>query len=369
MDLGAKATAAMAQHLELFPRMDAEHELFINFETRSAIDLARAGPWKYARDSSTNLSCVSYAIGAGQVSHWRPDEPVPAGIAAHIDTGLPIVAYGASFERAIWHCILAPRYGWPEPRLEHWLCSAAMAAMLALPGSIGEAARILGLVEPGGDNVVELERAFANALRPLLAVTRCERGVWLLDQRMNERGITVDLELVQHAQSIVEETKGKLDLEMREITAGKVAEITQLEKLRAWCRETQDLELGALNHGEIGRVLARHLDLDPRVRRVLEIRLEGAKSSTWRLPVILDRTGADRRMRDNFVYHGASTGRWTAQGAGLQNLPAHCSFEPIPVAVELIKAGWTAESLSYLSPPLEDRQRVPAGNAYGCARS
>jgi DNA polymerase len=113
------------------------------------------------------------------------------------------------------------------------------------------------------------------------------------------------------------------------------------------------LQLGTLNHGEIKKVLTRELDLDPRVRRALDIRLQASKTSTSKLPSFLDRTGNDGRMRDNFVYHGASTGRWTAQGAGLQNLPARHSFKEIPEAIEVIKAGWSADTLSLVAPPLE----------------
>ena len=113
------------------------------------------------------------------------------------------------------------------------------------------------------------------------------------------------------------------------------------------------MQLGTLNHGEIKKVLSRELDLDPRVRLALEIRLQASKTSTSRLPSFLDRTGADGRMRDNLVYHGASTGRWTAQGAGLQNLPARHSFKQIPEAIDLIMTGACAQTLGVLAPPLE----------------
>jgi DNA polymerase len=172
-----------------------------------------------------------------------------------------------------------------------------------------------------------MERAFVKALLPLVIETDFERQIWLLDQRMNERGITVDIEVVRRANLIVEEVRAKLDTELYQVTGGKVFAAAQIEKLRAWCCGIQDLQLGTLNHGEIQRVLARELDLDPRVRRALEIRLEASKTSTSKLPSYLDRTAADGRMRDNFVFHGASTGRWTAQGAGLQNLPARHSFK------------------------------------------
>jgi DNA polymerase len=330
--------------------MDLSAALHIAVVTHSAIDLQRAGPWKYAEHPSTDLRRASYAVGDDPTSRWRPGEPVPAKIVAHVDAGLLIVAHDVSFERAIWRHVLRTRYSWPEPKLEQWHSTAAMAAAMALPRSLSEAARVLGLPFQQ-DADVETGRTLLKALLPLLPL---EREVWLLDQRMNERGITVDLELVRRARSIVEEAKAKLDAEMYEVTDGKIAAATQIERLRAWCREIQDLDLGTLNHGEIERVLARQLDLNPRVRRALEIRLQAAKTSTSRLPIILDRTGVDGRMRDNLVYHGASTGRWTAQGAGLQNLPAHHNFKHIPEAIELIMAGWSADGLGALfSPPLE----------------
>ena len=356
-----------------------EKALHIRFQLRSAVDLERAGPWKYAAHPSSDVLGVSYAVGDGPVSRWHPSEPVPAEILAHVAAGSPVVAYDAALTRAVWHHVLLRRYGWPAPKLEQYFSLSAMAASLALPDSLSEAARVLGLLsakdeadsalirqmagrdghgrrtrlEAHCDSTVEAGRALLKAILPLLLLTPSERQVWLLDQKMNERGITVDLELVRRAQAIVEETKAKLDAELHRVTEGRVIATTQIEKLRAWCREIQALQLGTLNHGEIKKVLTRELDLDPRVRRALEIRLQASKTSTSRLPSFLDRTDINRRMRDNLIYHGASTGRWTAQGAGLQNLPAHHGFKHIPEALELIMAGASAEILGNLGPPLE----------------
>ena len=353
-----------------------QNALLIDAVTCSAIDLQRAGPWKYAEDPSTDVKFVSYAFGDGPISQWNAGGPVPAEIDAHVASGLPIVAYGVSFERAIWSHVLALRYQWPKPAAETFYCIAAMAAALALPDAFDQAAAVTGQprclsdkrlggmqqmaqwprrAAPGlsSSSVIEAERSLFKALKPLLMMAHFEREVWLLDQKINERGITVDIDLVRHAQSVVAEARSKLDADLYRVTGGKVATASQIEKLRAWCPEIQDLQLGNLSHGEIERVLARELDLDPRIREALEIRVEASKTSTSKLPSFLERIGADGRMRDNFVYHGASTGRWTAQGPGLQNLPAHHNFKKIPEAIELIKAGAAAESLRVLAPPLE----------------
>jgi len=76
------------------------------------------------------------------------------------------------------------------------------------------------------------------------------------------------------------------------------------------------LQLGTLNHGEIKKVLSRELDLDPRVRLALEIRLQASKTSTSRLPSFLDRTGDDGRMRDTLFIMAQAlvAGLPTAQG-------------------------------------------------------
>jgi hypothetical protein len=94
---------------------DLPRALHIDCLTHSAIDLQRAGSWKYAEDASTEVRCVSYALGDGPISHWHPDEPVSVEIVAHVGAGMPIFAYRASFERAIWLRVLMARYGWPQP--------------------------------------------------------------------------------------------------------------------------------------------------------------------------------------------------------------------------------------------------------------
>ncbi len=79
---------------------DFSGALHLDFATRSAIDLIRAGPWKYAQHPSTELRCGSYAIGDGPIARWRPAKLVPLAIVAHVNAGLPIVANGISFEGA-----------------------------------------------------------------------------------------------------------------------------------------------------------------------------------------------------------------------------------------------------------------------------
>ena len=392
----------------------AEYGLVIDFETRSMVDLKEVGPIVYADRGWTEVWVACYAIGNGPVRVWRPGDAVPADLAAHVRAGLPLISHNASFERAIWAENMSQRHGWPKPKLEQWYCTAAMAAAMALPRKLEQAATVLGCAfqkdmsghrlvlqmakprtvtdvpcvfcgadvrEPAKfpncprqhdpswrmkvtwqDDVesirrgteycirdVETERELLAKLRPLPAF---ERSIWLLDQRINERGVAVDLDLVRNSQRIVEDRLRELNTELEYATEGAVEAATQIAKLVAWLR-SKGVELpgGAdsneLDKEQINVLLQR--DVPAECRRALEIRLEAAKTSTSKLDAYAKRTNADGRMRDNLVYHGAGrTGRWSGKGAQLQNLPrppAIMKPADIDLALKFISDGRTLKQL------------------------
>ena len=393
------------------------HGLFIDFETRSSLELPDVGSSVYADHFSTEVWVACYAIGAGPVRVWYPGDPIPADLAAHVERGLPLIAHNATFERTIWSKIMSPRYDWPEPELSQWHCTAAMAAAMALPRRLEDAARVGGcsfqkdmeghrlmlqmsrplsiqtrtcvfcLAEPGeprrprcfcGEGFdwrfqftwkddaetvkrgteycsrdIETERELLTKLLPL---SPAEREVWLLDQRINDRGIAVDLSTVSNAKKIVEEQLGKLNAELRELTGGAVDAATQIAKLIAWLKD-QGVELSAagdeLGKEEIERLLVRD-NLPERCRRALEIRREASKTSTSKLEAFLARTSPDGRMRETLLYQGAGrTGRWAGRGAQLQNLPRG-GIEHGEEALQLIEQGFSVDWIEGLfGPPLE----------------
>lgn len=393
----------------------SEHGLFIDFETRSTANLKAVGPFVYAESTWTQVWVACYAIGNGPVHVWRPGDPVPADLAAHVAAGLPLIAHNASFERAIWAMIMSPRHGWPETRLEQWYCTAAMAAAMALPRKLEDVAKLYesvprkdmeghglmlrmtrpaaveeipcpfcgagigepparpdclcrhdpgwrlrvswyeeaGAVERGTKYCirdVETERELLTKLRLL---PRSEREVWFLDQRVNERGISVDVDLARKARDIVKVRLAELDAELKDVTASAVGAATQIAKLVAWLK-SRGVELpgdgNELGKADIERLLAR-ADLSPDCRRALEIRHEAGKTSMAKLDAYIARTSADGRMRDNC---GAGrTGRWSGKGAQLQNLPRpleDMTASRIPYALEFIAQGWAIHELELLFP-------------------
>src|SRR6516162_1416112 len=122
-----------------------------DIETRSAAKLGKGkdsvGARAYAEHPSTEVLCVTFARGDGQVEIWTPPDPAPAAVlTAAAQTHCKWIAHNAAFERAILECILIPRHGWPPVPVDRHVCTMALALSHAYPGSLEAVAKILGLV-------------------------------------------------------------------------------------------------------------------------------------------------------------------------------------------------------------------------------
>jgi hypothetical protein len=120
-------------------------ELGPDFETRGVVDLRRVGAHKYAAHPDSDVLCVAFAKDDGAIELWVPGAPCPELIVRSVMDGWTLCAFNANFERLIWHHILTPRYGWPEPRLEQWRCTQAAAQASALPNNLEGVAAALRL--------------------------------------------------------------------------------------------------------------------------------------------------------------------------------------------------------------------------------
>jgi hypothetical protein len=129
------------------PNMKPAEGLHIEIKTRSVCDRRKVDPWIYSENWSTDVLVVGYATGHDEVKLWHPGDPVPQELTRALANGSPIIAYDAPFQRAIFTNIMGPRYDWPIPPLEQWVCAAAMAAALALPQGLAQAAKAMGIAE------------------------------------------------------------------------------------------------------------------------------------------------------------------------------------------------------------------------------
>lgn len=387
--------------------MKLEDAVHLDYETRSRIDLRVAGPWVYGEDWSTQVWVACFARGDGPVEAWHPGDPVPDTIFQAAWDGVPFVAHNVGFERAITATIMGPRHGWPILPIERWYCTAAMAAAQALPRDLEGVANLLDCSEQKdmeghrlmktmmkpykttqariawkctnsfclhveGDGVILHYRAGADRIergtlycaqdvlteravcKKLLPLSAKERRVWILDQKMNERGVMIDRPMVTRALDIVTKSMGEINAGMQDVTGMWLTKATQVQKLKWWLT-FEGMTTADLRKDTIVDLLKSN-NLDTHVRHALELRQEAAKTSTSKLKAYLARACADSRMRDNVMYHGAATGRWAGRGAQLQNLPSRfvVTKEQINLAIDWITRGCNGDDIRmWMGSPLE----------------
>lgn len=316
---------------------------------------------------------------------WRPGDADPTVLLDWIRNGGIVVAHNAIFERTVWNWLLRWRYGlrhWPILRIEQQDCTMARCAAISIPSSLEIAAKVLGaqaekdmdghalmmkMARPrsrkvcaacsghgrhgdrictycGGtgetytwwDQPENIERNMlycaqdvvteceVDALAPELSAT--ERTIWMHDQTVNDRGIKLDVPLIERAIELRELAKKKLDAEMKRVTEGAVPKCTMTQKLVAWinglgiecksiAKDQQEAVLLAADDelDDDLEFMLSESELPNVVRRAMALRKQANKTSTAKLNAMLDCACSDGRARGLFNYHGTSTGRYAGR--------------------------------------------------------
>ncbi len=363
---------------------DAALTVFCDFETRNVggCDLTKVGVWRYATDPATEIICFGYR--AGGVDHsWVPTshsrDPLEE-LGANPDAAF--VCFGG-FEQVIWQKIMVERHAFAPIPTKRWVDLRATCCSFALPRSLDKALTALGLPvkkDKEGQRLVrslsrpnrktgaypELTPAIVkrvadynridtlalDAMRKhgLGALPTSERKVWELDQRINARGIAIDVGFVEAAKRIADLVMGEAFAEFAELTDG--VSPLQVQKTREWLRSRKwalpNLESETVSDAlELG-------GLPDDVRRVLEIRQIAAAASLKKLDAMLACVGPDGRARGLLQYHGATTGRWSGQLIQPQNLPRptlEAAVDPEELAAA-VKTG-DADALSRWGKPID----------------
>lgn len=345
--------------------------IHLDFETRSEAEIWDVGAWEYAAHPSTEILCMAYAIDDGPVKilpreHFLWNLPCPEDLEKAIRNDFLIMAHNAFFERCIWYHLL--RNKWVCMGLHQWRCSMAKANACALPKSlkdVGEALKLKTTKSIEGKRImlklsrprkatknnsafwhedpedfkklykyciddVEAERAVHRALPDL---SEKEQEVWFLDQKINARGVQIDREAVDAALEIVSRYAEILNHEVVRLTGGFLDGVSRTARILKFLNyrgvhadNVQKLTIDNLLKGE----------LPDDVRRVLEIRRQLAKTSVKKYNAIKNATMSEPRLRDNLLYHSATTGRWGGKLVQLQNLPRG-NIKDTDTCVELIK--------------------------------
>jgi len=330
--------------------------LHIDFEGRSAVDLRKAGAHAYAESETTDVWCMAWCLGDGPINVWKAGEPFPWRDEEDyaLLRGATVVAHNAQFELAIWNRLMVPRYGWPPLDPRQVRCTMAMAYAMALPGGLDAAAAAVGLEvrKDGEGSRLMMQMARPRAVKDdgtiiwwddearrqrlygycrqdvvverelekrLLQLTPAEQEIWVLDQKINDRGVRVDLKTVNKLIQAVEKEQARLTHKMVRVTGGRVEGASKVAQLEAWVAERIG-DIDGLAKADVTALLDRD-DLPADVREALEVRREAAKSSVAKLKAMRAAACADGRVRGTLQYHGASTGRWAGRRIQVQNFP------------------------------------------------
>lgn len=184
---------------------------------------------------------------------------------------------------------------------------------------------------------VEAERALDHAL---IALPDINRRDMMLVHNANMHGVTVDVDLARRASAIMECASERYIQRLMDLTGGEVDGPTKVAPMRRWLAEQHGVQTESLDKTHVAALLERPEFQDPAYppRQLLEIRQAAGKSSVAKLKRFIQLSDDQNMMRENFMYHGAATGRLSGKGAQLQNLPSKTglAWEQAELAVDLI---------------------------------
>lgn len=363
-------------------------KLMIDLETKSDIDIAKSGVYRYADSPYFYILLFAYSVDDNpvQVVDLASGEQLPEEILnALTDDRIQKHAFNASFERvclSVWLRRNYPErfvsYGSPEDACGNylspnaWRCTMVAAAYLGLPLSLAGVGAVLQLQQQKMSEGKALIRYFCvpydtvngvpqfhtpadapekwnvfraynqrdveteQAIERRLSRFPVPEFVWqeyALDQTVNDRGIQVDLQLVQQAIRMDALTKDKLLQRMKALT--HLENPNSVYQLLGWL-ETQGYSSDSLGKAQVQE---RIKTAEEPVRSVLELRLQLSKASVKKYQAMQNAVCSDGRARGMFQFYGANrTGREAGRIIQLQNLPQN-HLPDLEAARELVKSG------------------------------
>ena len=336
--------------------------IWLDFETRSECDLKTAGVYNYARHDTTEVLCMSYAIDDGPVNTWRPGHQMP-----RLDG--QIRAHNAAFERLIfWHVL-----NMPIP-LEQFYCTATQARANCAPGSLEDVARFAGsdmrkdhrgnylvrklCIPPFSDDArlmqelveyceqdVRTMRAASKVMREL---TDDELADYHINERINDRGVMVDVPLCQAAVRFAADELQEIERIVREVTNGEITSVRS-PKMRQWVQDrVGPAALKLMERDDkysIDKTARANLlamddpeEVPPNVADVIQCADDLWASSVAKFKRLFDLAGEDHRVRGAFVFAGGSaTGRASSYGAQVHNFTRVCAEDPEAVRHAMVR--------------------------------
>ena len=359
--------------------------LSIDIETYSSTDLSKAGVYRYCESPDFEITLFGYSVDGGkaQVVDLAGGEIIPADIVAALqDETVFKWAHNAQFERA---CLSKHLGEWLEP--DSWRCTMIWAAYMGLPFSLEGIGSVLGLEKQKLTEGKELIRYFCKPCTPtktnggrtrnlpvdapekwaqfkaynardveteMEITSKLERFpvpdiVWdeyVHDQQINDRGIRLDMDLVDAAIDCDSRSKAELMQKMQQLTA--LDNPNSVTQMKEWLAKN-GLETDTLGKAAVKELLK---DAPPLLGNVLTLRQQLAKSSVKKYTAMKNAVCSDGRARGLLQFYGANrTGRWAGRLIQVQNLPQN-HLPDLSQARQLVKHGdFNALAMLYDSVP------------------
>lgn len=366
-------------------------ELTIDLETYSSVDLSKCGVYKYVESQDFEVLLLSYSINGNDavLVDIASGEKVPKNIIDAIKSSDVIKsAFNSSFERICLSKFLGlPMGTYLNP--SSWHCDMVWSACLGLPQSLKGVGEVLNIDKKKMDEGKELIRYFCVPCNPTITNGRRTRNkpsdapekwelfktynkrdvdselaiqgklkkhplpdfLWdeyHIDQEINDRGVLIDLNLVEKAIQIDSQSKNSLMIALQNMTS--LDNPNSVSQMKEWLKgngiDTDDL-------GKKNVTKLRDEMSGSDVGNVLSLRLQLSKSSIKKYQAMLNAASFDNRVRGMFRFYGANrTGRFASRLVQLQNLPQN-HLPDLKEARSLVKQG-NVEALSMLYENIPD---------------
>lgn len=348
----------------------------IDIETFSSVDLAKSGVYRYAESPDFEVLLFGYSVDGGAVSvvDLASDEKIPLHILSALEDETVIkCAFNANFERICLSRLLGYETGHYLSPIS-WHCTMVWSAYMGLPLSLQGCGAVLRLDRQKLTEGKELIRYFCVPCQPTKANDGRTRNlpgdaperwarfkiynardveteteiqqklsrfpvpeeIWdeyCIDQKINDTGVALDRTLVREAIAMDGVSGHELSDAIKSLTA--LENPNSVSQMKAW------LASNGLHTDTLGKkTVAELLKIAPeRLREVLLLRQQLAKSSVKKYQAMENAVCSDGRARGMFQFYGANrTGRWAGRLIQMQNLPQN-HLSDLSQARALVRTG------------------------------
>lgn len=350
--------------------------LSIDIETYSSSNLAKSGVYRYVESPDFEILLFAYSIDGSsiQVVDLASGEKLPDDVLDALTDEMVIKwAFNANFERICLSRFLGlPTGEYIDP--SSWRCSMVWAATMGLPLSLEGVGSVLKLDKQKLTEGKDLIRFFCRPCTPTkangqrirnypyhapdkwsafkkynvrdvetemsiqekLAKFPVPDSIWEeyhLDQEINDRGVALDMTLVQEAIAMDSRSRSELTSAMKHLT--ELENPNSVQQMKQWLADN-GMETDSLGKKVVVELLET---APPDLADVLALRQQLAKSSVRKYQAMENAVCSDGRARGMFQFFGANrTGRWAGRLIQMQNLPQN-HLEDLAEARSLLCAG------------------------------